>query len=167
LIFSAGHQTLIDQLCNAVYAFLSHPGQLQALRAEPSRVDRAVEEVLRYDTSAAFMNRAAGADLALGGRAIRRGESVLLGIAAANRDPAVFDDPDGFDIGRAGKPHVAFATGPHTCLGMGLARLELEVALLALFRRFPGVRFDPDRPPRRRCETLFFRGFETLPASAS
>jgi cytochrome P450 len=145
LLFSAGHQTLIDQLCNAVHAFLSHPGQLQALRAEPSRVGQAVEEVLRYDPSVAFMNRAAGDDLELGGRAIRRGESVLLGIAAANRDPAVFDDPDGFDIGRVRPPHLAFAT-VHACLGMGLARLELEVALLALFGRFPGARSDPDRP---------------------
>jgi cytochrome P450 PksS len=163
LIFSAGHQTLIDQLCNAVHAFLSHPGQLQALRADPSPVGQAVEEVLRYDPSVGFMNRAAGADLELGGRAIRQGESVLLGIAAANRDPAVFDDPDRFDIGRAQRPHLAFATGTHACLGMGLARLELEVALLALFRRSPGVRLDPDRPPRRRCQTLFFRGFATLP----
>jgi cytochrome P450 PksS len=109
------------------------------------------------------MNRAAGADLELGGRAIRQGESVLLGIAAANRDPAAFDDPDGFDVGRDRRPHLAFAAGTHACPGMGLARLELEVAMLALFRRFPGVRFDPDRPPRRRCETLFFRGFAALP----
>jgi cytochrome P450 PksS len=162
LIFSAGHQTLIDQLCNAVHAFLSHPGQLQALRAEPSRVGQAVEEVLRYDPSVAFMNRAAGADLELGGRAIRQGESVLLGIAAANRDPEVFADPDRFDIGRASKPHVAFATGAHACLGMGLARLELEVALATLFRRFPRLRLDPENPPRRRREPLFFRGFETI-----
>jgi cytochrome P450 PksS len=163
LIFSAGHQTLIDQLCNAVHAFLSHPGQLQALRAEPARVDQAVEEVLRYDPSVAFMNRAAGADLELGGRTIQQGESVLLGIAAANRDPEAFADPDRFDIGREGKPQVAFATGVHACLGMGLARLELEVALAALFRRFPRLRLDPENPPRRRREPLFFRGFAELP----
>jgi cytochrome P450 len=163
LIFSAGQQTLIDQLCNAVHAFLSHPEQLQTLLAEPFRIDQAVEEVLRYEPSVAFMNRAAAADLELGGRAIRKGESVLLGIAAANCDPAVFAAPDCFDIGRASKPHIAFASGAHTCLGMGLARLELEVALLTLFQRFPYLRFNPDRPPRRRWETLFFRGFATLP----
>jgi cytochrome P450 PksS len=113
LLFSAGHQTLIDQLGNAVHAFLSHPGQLQALLAVPSRVGPAVEEVLRYDPSVAFMNRAAGAGLELGGRAIRAGEVVLLGIAAANRDPEVFADPDRLDIRRAARPHVSFASGAH------------------------------------------------------
>jgi cytochrome P450 PksS len=162
LLFSAGHQTLIDQLCNGVHALLSHPEELRLLQAEPSLIGPAVEEVLRQDPSVAFMNRVAAADLELGGKVIREGEVVLLGIAAANRDPEVFPDPDNFDVRRAGKPHVTFATGAHACLGMGLARVELEVALRALFGRFPHLRLDPESPPRRRTETLFFRGFAAL-----
>jgi cytochrome P450 PksS len=164
LLFSAGHQTLIDMLCNAVHAFLSHPEQLHALQADPSLIGPAVEEASRYDPSVAFMNRVAAADLEVGGREIRQGDLVILGVAAANRDPEAFADPDRFDVRRAPRPHVSFASGPHTCLGMGLARLELEVALRALFRRFPRLRLDPGDPPRRRGETLFFRGFHTLPA---
>jgi cytochrome P450 PksS len=163
LLFSAGHQTLIDMLCNAVHAFLAHPEQLRALQDEPSRIGSAVEEVLRFDPSVSFMNRVAAADLEIGARVIREGEVVLLGIAPANRDPEVFAEPDRLDICRAGKAHVTFATGAHACLGMGLACLELQVALLALFRRFPHLRLDPAAPPRRRCETLFFRGFHALP----
>jgi cytochrome P450 PksS len=167
LLFSAGHQTLIDQLCNGVYALLSHPEQLRGLQDEPSQIGSAVEEVLRYDPSVSFMHRVAAADLEVGGQVIRQDQLVLLGIAAANRDPEVFADPERFDIRRDGKPHVSFATGAHACLGMGLARLELEVALITLFRRFPHLRLDPENLPRRRCETLFFRGFLALPIATS
>jgi cytochrome P450 PksS len=163
LLFGAGHQTVLDQLGNAVHALLSHPEQLRELQANPSLIGPAVEEVLRYDPSVAFMNRVAGADLELRGQVIREGEVVFLGIAAANRDPEVFADPNRFDIHRPGRPHLTFATGPHACLGMGLARLELEVALLTLFRQFPRLRLDPDAPPRRRRDTLFFHGFDVLP----
>jgi cytochrome P450 PksS len=167
LLFSAGHQTLIDQLCNGVHALLSHPEQLRALRADPTLIGPAVEEVLRYDPSVAFMNRVAAADLEVGGQVIRQGEVVLLGIAAANRDPAVFADPDRFDILRGDKQHLTFATGAHACLGMGLARLELQLALQALLQRFVRLRLDPENPPRRRSGTLLFRGFDTLPTVMS
>jgi cytochrome P450 PksS len=167
LLFGAGHQTLIDLVCNGVHAFLSHPEQLRALRADPALIGPAVEEVLRYEPSVAFQHKVAGGDLEVGGQVIREGEAVLLGIAAANRDPEVFADPDRFDVRRVARPHVSFASGPHSCLGMGLARLELEVALLTLFRRFPRLRLDPENPPRRRSETLFFRGFDALLAVTS
>jgi cytochrome P450 PksS len=156
LLFSAGHQTLIDALCNAVHAFLSHLEQHQALRADPSLIGGAVEETLRYDPSVAFVHKVAAGDLEVGGRAIGQGQLVLLGIAAANRDPEAFADPDRFDIRRAGQAHVSFATGAHACLGMGLARLELAVALLTLFGRFSCLRLDPRIPPLRRSETLMF-----------
>jgi cytochrome P450 PksS len=167
LLFSAGHQTLIDQVCNAVHAFLTHPDQLRSLQADPSLVGPAVEEVLRYDPSVAFVHRVAAADLEVGGQVIRQGQVVLLGLAAANRGPEVFADPDRFDIRRAGQAHVTFATGAHACLGMGLARLELEVALLGLFGRFPRLRLDPGAPPQWRGEPLFFRGFDALPTVTS
>jgi cytochrome P450 PksS len=166
LLFSAGHQTLIDQLGNAVHALLCHPEQLQRLRAEPALIGRAVEEALRYDPSVAFLHKVAAADLEIGDELIREGDLVLLGIAAANRDPEVFTDPDCFEIHRAARPHVSFATGAHVCLGMGLARLELEVALLTLLQRFGQLRLDPQDPPRRRGRTLFFRGFDALPTLA-
>jgi cytochrome P450 PksS len=163
LLFSAGHQTTIDLVCNAVHAFLSHPDQLQELQDDPSLIGPAVEEVLRYDPPVVFQPKVAAAHLEVGGRVIPQGQRVLLGIAAANRDPEAFADPDRFDIRRAAKPHVSFATGAHACLGMGLARLELEVALLTLFRRFPHLHLDPKNPARRRSETLAFRGFHVLP----
>jgi cytochrome P450 PksS len=164
LLFGAGHQTLIDLVCNAVHALLSHPEQLRALLAEPPLIGSAVEEVLRYDPPVAFQHKVASADLEIGGQRIRQGQAVLLGIAAANRDPEVYADPDRFDIRRVARPHVSFAPGTHACVGMGLARLELEVALLTLFRRFPHLRLDPENPPRRHRATLFFRGFDALPA---
>jgi cytochrome P450 PksS len=167
LLFSAGHQTLIDQLGNAVHALLSHPEPLRRLRADSSLAGSVVEEALRYDPSVAFVHKVAAADLEVGGRGIRQGQLVLLGVGAANRDPDVFADPDRFDVSRAARPHVAFATGAHACLGMGLARLELEVALLTLFRRFPHLRLDTRNPGRRRSRTLMFRGFEALPTVTS
>jgi cytochrome P450 len=116
------------------------------LRADSSLIVAAVEEVLRYDPSVAFQHKVAATDVEVGGQTIRQGQVVLLGTAAANRDPAVFADPDRFDIRRVARPHVSFAPGAHACLGMGLARLELEVALRALFRRFPRLRLAPREP---------------------
>jgi cytochrome P450 len=167
LLFGAGHQTLIDLVGNAVHAFLAHPEQLRLLQADWSLIGPAVEEVLRHEPSVAFQHKVASADLEVGGRVIRQGQAVLLGIAAANRDPEVFADPDRFDIRRVARPHVSFAPGTHACVGMGLARLELGVALRTLFRRFPHLRLDPENPPRWHRETLFFRGFDALPTVAS
>jgi cytochrome P450 PksS len=163
LLFSAGHQTLIDQLANAVHALLCHPGQLRSLLADPALVGPAVEEALRYDPPVLFVPRVAAADVEVGGRRVWAGEVVLLGLGAANRDPEVFAAPDRFDVGRAARTHLAFASGAHACLGMGLARLELEVAVGTLFARYPYLRLDPANLARRRCETLTFRGFHVLP----
>jgi cytochrome P450 PksS len=163
LFLVAGHVTTIDQMTNAVHAFLRHPGQVQRLRDDPSLLASAVEEVLRYDPAVPFIHRIAAADVEIGGKRIRKGQVVYLGIAAANRDPAAFADPDRFDIARAENRHVAFAAGPHVCLGAGLARRELEVGLSTLFRRLPSLRLDEASPPRRRCESLVFRGFASLP----
>ena len=88
---------------------------------------------------------------------------VFLGIAAANRDPDVFADPGRFDITRQNNKYVSFAFGPHLCLGAGLARRELELALRTLLRRMPDLRLDEQRPPRLKCNSLLFRGFDSLP----
>jgi cytochrome P450 PksS len=167
MLLVGGHLTLIDQLSNAAYAFLGHPEQLQKLRLDPSLIASAIEEVLRYDPPVSFVHRVAATHLELGGVQIGRGERVLLCLAAANRDPAVFPDPDAFDIARAGNRHLSFGSGPHACAGNGLARLELELALLTLFRRLPRLALDSANPPRRRTGSLMFRGFDTLPVLTS
>ena len=88
---------------------------------------------------------------------------VFLSLGAANRDPEVFSEPDRFDVGRLDNRHLAFGVGPHLCLGMTLARRELEAALGRLVRRMPRLRFDEERPMRRRADSLLFRGLESLP----
>lgn len=162
LILIAGHVTTIDLTGNAINAFLDHPEQWRALVSDPSRVAAAVEEVLRYDSAVPFIHRIAAKDTRIGGKAVAPGQVVYLGLAAANRDPAVFANPDVFDISRANNNHVSFAVGPHVCLGAGLARRELEIALTTLAKRMPKLRRGAE-PPRRRCESLVFRGFYSLP----
>jgi cytochrome P450 PksS len=163
LILTAGHVTTIDQLSNGVYDLLTHPEQLELLRRQPERVGSAVEEMLRYTPAVPFMHRIAVEDFELRGQRIRKGQLVFLGIAAANRDPAVFTEPERFDITREHNRHVAFAFGPHLCLGAGLARRELAIALEALLRRMPELRLDEERPARLKCNSLLFRGFDSLP----
>jgi len=163
LLLAAGHITTVDQLSNAVFALLTHADQLELLRADPDLAAAAVEEALRYDAAVPFLHRVAREDLEFGGRAVRAGQLVYLGLAAANRDPEAFADPDRFDLLRANNRHVAFGAGPHLCLGASLARRQLVAALRALPQRLPGLRLDPQRPPRRRCDSLVFRGFATLP----
>jgi cytochrome P450 PksS len=167
MLLVGGHLTLIDQLANAVHALITHPDQLQELRREPALIASAIEEALRYDPPLSFVHRVAAEDLELGGAQIRRTERVLLALAAANRDPEAFPDPDRFDIRRDGNRHLSFGSGPHACAGAGLARIELEIALLSLFGRLPLLAIDPEKPPRRRCESLMFRGFHDLPVITS
>jgi cytochrome P450 len=167
MLLVGGHLTLIDQLCNAVHAFLIHPAQLRRLRLDPSLLGSAIEEVLRYDPPLSFVHRVAATHFELGGAPIRQGDRVLLCLAAANRDPEAFADPDTFDIGRFGNRHLSFGSGPHACAGGGLARRELEIALSTLFRRLLRLALDPENPPRRRSGSLMFRGFHSLPVLTS
>jgi cytochrome P450 PksS len=163
MLLGAGHITTMDQLGNTVLALLNNPEQLDRLRDEPWLVRSAVEEGLRYDGTAQLLQRIAREDLKLRGQSIRKGDLLYLSLAAANRDPEVFSDPDRFDIGRADNRHLVFGAGPHLCLGMTLARRELEVSLGRLVRRMPRLRFDKERPMRRRADSLVFRGLESLP----
>ena len=122
-----------------------------------------MEEGLRYDGTGQFLQRIARQHLELRGRTIRKGELLYLSLGAANRDPEVFPEPDRFDVGRADNRHLAFGAGPHSCLGMTLARRELEVSLGRLVRRMPRLRCDEERPLRRRADSLVLRGLESLP----
>src|SRR5262249_26439703 len=132
------------------------------LSDDPTLVRSAVEEGLRYDCTGQFLQRIAREDLRLRGQTIRQGDLLYLSLGAANRDPEVFPEPDRFDVGRADNRHLAFGAGPHHCLGMTLARRELEVSLGRLVRRMPRLRFDEERP-RRRADSLVLRGLESLP----
>ncbi len=135
LLLVAGHETTANLIANAILALLRHPDQLDLLRARPELVDNCVEETLRYDAPVQMTTRAARGVLPVGPVEVPDGGLALLLLAAAGRDPAVFPDPDRFDITRRAGGHLAFAAGSHFCLGAGLARLESAVALDAFARR--------------------------------
>jgi cytochrome P450 PksS len=164
LMVNAGHMTTTDQLSNLVHDLLAHPDQLRLLQENPRLLSAAVEESLRYRPAVPFHYRIAREDMQLRGKTIRQGDVVFLGIASANRDPAVFTEPDRFDITRdhVQQKHLTFSFGPHHCLGAGIARRELELALEVLLQRMPELRLDPERPPEHKYASLIFRGFNSL-----
>jgi cytochrome P450 len=142
-----GIETTEGMIANAVLHLLAAPDQLALVRADPGRVPNAIEESLRLEPAAAMVDRYATTDVTLGGAAIRRGDLVRVSVTAANRDPAAFPDPDRFDVSRENaQQHLAFARGPHVCIGMHLARLEAHVAVGRLLERLPRLRLDPSRP---------------------
>jgi cytochrome P450 len=145
LLLVAGHETTTNLIGNGTLALLRHPDQLQKLRDNPALIPGAVEELLRYDSPVQFTHRVAREDVTLGGKTIRKGQLVFLFLAAANRDPAHFPDPDRLDVTRAPHKHLAFGLGHHFCLGAPLARLEAQIAFATLLRRFPGLRLAADR----------------------
>ncbi|WP_329059527.1 cytochrome P450 family protein [Amycolatopsis sp. NBC_01480] len=133
-------QTPANLIANAIEALLAHPGELAALRADPALLTGAVDELIRWCGPALLtIPRQATEDLELHGVPVRAGEPVTASIAAVNRDPRVFDDPDRLDVRRAPAGHLGFAYGPHFCLGASLARVQTEVALGAVLRRFPAL----------------------------
>jgi cytochrome P450 len=155
-LFSAGHQTTRDLTGNGLLALLPHSEQTDRLVAEPDLLLEAVEECLRYDPSVTLTARRALEEVSIRGRKISAGDHVILSISAANRDPAIFSDPDRFDIERPFKEHLTFGGGIHYCLGATLARLELQIIFGCLLRRYPGLRL-ADEPVRWR-QTATFRG---------
>ncbi|MFE2379295.1 cytochrome P450 [Streptomyces sp. NPDC059398] len=141
LLLVAGHETTASMTSLSVITLLEHPDQYAELRADPSLVPGAVEELLRYLAIADIAGaRIATADIDVDGQLIRAGEGVIVTNSIANRDSSVFSDPDTFDIHRQARHHLAFGYGVHQCLGQNLARLELEIILTALFDRLPNLR---------------------------
>jgi cytochrome P450 len=157
-----GNLTTTDLIGNGVWLLLNHPDQLARLTADPSLINSAVEEILRYESPVDITGRIASRDMDVGGCPVHKSQSMFLSLRGANRDPETFRDPHRFDIGRKDAPHVAFGGGAHLCIGSPLARLEAQVALTTLFERFPDLHLaDPNEPPRWR-SLPFFRGLETL-----
>ncbi|GAA3853870.1 cytochrome P450 [Saccharothrix violaceirubra] len=163
----AGLETTTNQIGNVVYNLLTHPGQWAALRADPTLLDTAVDELLRFTpvvTTAGF-TRIAVEDLEIGGVPVRAGDAVMVHLDSANRDDRVFDRPDELDVTRRPNPHVAFGFGPHYCVAARLAKAEIQVALGALVERFPGLRLaaDPDSLSWRTGRMV--RGLDALPVA--
>ncbi|WNF01033.1 cytochrome P450 [Streptomyces luomodiensis] len=166
LLLTAGHETTAGSLSLSTFALLSHPGQLDRFRADPSLSDGAVEELLRYLTIFHFgVPRTPLEDVELAGQVLRKGESVTVSLPAANRDPAQFDRPDELDVGRRAQGHMAFGFGIHQCVGQNLARMELRVALPALFQRFPTLALAVPRDEVPLSGDMGFYGVHHLPVT--
>ena len=144
LLLVAGHETTVNLIANAMLAMLRHPQHWAALSRDAGLAPTIVEETLRYDPPVQLVGRVAGEDMTINGVDIPRGDTMMLLLAAAHRDPAVIEHPDEFDPGRASVRHLAFGLGPHFCLGAPLARLEAAAALTAVTARFPNARLDAD-----------------------
>ncbi len=164
LLLTAGHETTVNLIGLGVLALLDRPDQAELLRADQTVVRSAVEELLRFTSPVeTATERWAAEDVEIAGTTVPRGSLVLAAIASANRDSAVFDDPDTLDLTRSPNPHLAFGRGAHYCLGAPLARLEAGIAIPALLRRAPGLRRpDPAAPAAWRGGAIV-RGITSVP----
>jgi cholest-4-en-3-one 26-monooxygenase len=160
ILVVAGNETTRNAISGGLLAFLEHPGQWQRLVREPRLLDSAVEEVLRWTTPVVQMARTAAGDVELAGQRIRAGDLVVMFYASANRDEAVFDAPDAFDITRPVNRHLTFGVGEHVCMGAHLARLELRAALAQLSRR---MRSGELAGPVERLRSGMVGGIKRLP----
>lgn len=162
VLLIAGHETTVNLITNAVHALFTHPAQLAALRADMTLLDATIEEALRYEgpvENATF--RFAAEPLEIAGVPVARGDAVMVGLTAADRDAARFPDPDGFDIRRDSRGHLAFGHGIHYCLGAPLARLEARTALRSLLERAPALALDGE--PGEWLPGPLMRGVRSLP----
>jgi len=139
ILVAAGNETTRNAISGGLLAFLDHPDEWRRVQREPALLPRAVEEILRWTTPVVQMARTATRDAVIGGERIRAGEVLVLFYASANRDEAVFADPDRFDVGRHPNRHLAFGVGEHFCLGAHLARMEMQAAFRHLARRLERV----------------------------
>lgn len=161
-LLNAGHETTTNLIGNGLHALLTHRAQFERLVATPALLPTAVEELLRFESPLQLNNRLSTAPIDLADRRLPAGLFITLAIGAANRDPAVFADPDRLDIGRKPNPHLAFGQAAHACSGMNVARLEARVAIGRLVARHPRLALagTPERDPRVR-----FRGLRHLPVA--
>jgi cytochrome P450 len=164
LLILAGYETTVNLIGNAVLALVQNPAQLAALRADPALLPGAVEEFLRFESPLnVATTRFSTEPVQVGDVEIPAGEFVLIALLAANHDCGQFPDPDRLDVTRRINPHLAFGHGIHYCVGAPLARLEGEIALERLLRRFTGITLDPDAGPLTYRASTLMRGLHTLP----
>jgi cytochrome P450 len=159
-ILNAGHETTTNLLANGIYSLIQAPPAWRALAASPDLLPAAVEEFLRYESPNQLGNRKALIDTTVGGERINAGDYLWLGIGAANRDPREFENPDSLDISRQHNPHLAFAAGIHTCIGLNVARLEGRIAIGRLRDRVGRIEMAGDAVRSHRAR---FRGFDACP----
>jgi len=164
LLLVAGNETTTKLIANGMISLLRNPAQLALLRDEPKRIPGAVDELLRYDSPVQLTSRFVTRQTAMHGKPLEVGQQLVLLLAAANRDPEQFEEPDVLDVTRENVRHLSFGHGLHHCLGSKLARLEGALALEALIRRFPNLRFD-DAPIEWGTNTVL-RGPNRLPLRA-
>jgi len=165
----AGHDTTSSLIGNAVVALLTHPNQLARLRQDPSLIAGAVEEIIRYDAPVPHSTfRYAPEEIEVAGVVIPAGAQVIVSLASANRDGSHYTQPDELDIARSDGRHLGFGHGIHFCLGAPLARMESQIALVALFQRFPDLRLavGVDELHWGHGDGLVLRGLTTLPLIA-
>ncbi|SDF54569.1 hypothetical protein SAMN05660485_03597 [Blastococcus fimeti] len=160
LLLNAGHEATVNVSGNGTLALLQHPDQLQRLRADRALLPTAIEEFMRYDSPLQLFERTATEDVEIGGITVERGQKIAALLGAANRDPAVFAEPDTFDVGRTDNGHITFGAGVHFCIGAPLARVELQASFGALLDRT--TTFELGGEPLRRPEFVI-RGLQTLP----
>jgi cytochrome P450 PksS len=166
LLLVAGHETTVNLIGNGMLALLEHPDQMEKLRNDPALIKSAVEEFLRYSSPVEMATeRFAREDVTIAGVTIRRGDMVFAVIASANRDERQFPNPDTLDIAREPNKHLAFGLGNHFCLGAPLARLEGEIAINTLIRRFSDLRIEVPTSSLRWRSGLLLRGLESFPVS--
>jgi len=161
LLLIAGNETTTNLIGNGTLALLDHPEALRRLREEPALIPGFVEEALRYDSPVKLVTRRATEDVTLSGVTVPRGAIVVPLVAAANRDPEVFPDPDRFDITREGRGHVSFGYGIHFCVGAPLSRMEGRIAFGELLRRLPTFSREPEELEWN--QTFGLRGLKSLP----
>lgn len=166
LLLVAGHETTVNLIASGTLALLQHPDQLERLRRDPSLIEPAVEELLRYTSPVELATeRLAKEDLTIAGTTIPRGQLVFAALASANRDASQFQNPDSLDIGRTPNKHVSFGMGIHYCLGAPLARLEGQIALQALLQRMPKLRLAKPAESLRWRTGFVIRGPRQLPVA--
>lgn len=163
LILIGGDETSRHVMTDGMLALLDHPDQMEILRDDPASLEVGVEELLRWVTPIKNMSRTVTRDVELRGQTLREGDQLILMYPAANRDPAVFAEPDRFDVRRNPNPHLAFGFGPHFCMGASLARMELRVMFGELLRRLPDLRLAGEPMPRRASN--FISGPEAMPVA--
>ncbi|WP_409183931.1 cytochrome P450 [Amycolatopsis sp. VS8301801F10] len=162
LLLMAGHEATVNVIGNGVTALLTHRTEWDRLRSDPTLLDSAVEELIRFDSPLQLFERTATEDVEIAGHRVEKGTKIGALLGAAARDPKVFDAPDTLDVGRSPNAHLGFGMGIHYCVGAPLARVEIAAALTALTKRLPDLRLAGE--PERRPEFVI-RGLRTLPVT--